>query len=149
MHLLGLRTLGLAAMAAMALALGASAHHDRDRYYEISDNTYLDRNDPVCAVQQLDVEVRCASQSNWTEIGDTPLPLRCGENDDGIYYRDTRDWDFTWRLDWSCDADPPGAQTAQDVNRYISRVSITGTLECVYATPRLGAQADCEYDLHN
>ena len=148
MHQFALRAFYLAAMAAIVLAIGASAHHDRNRYYEIRDNTWLDRNDPVCRLQELDVEVRCASASNWTEIGDTPLQLRCDEDDDGIYYRDTRDWDFNWRYGWSCDADPPGPRTAQDVNRYVAQVTVNGTLDCRDATPRLSAQAACEYDFH-
>lgn len=153
MHLLTLRTLHrttyMTAMAAVMLAIGASAHHDRSRYYEVSDNTRLDRTDPVCAAQELDIEVKCSAATIWTEIGASALRLTCDETDNGLDYRDTRDTDFMWRVDWACEADPPGADSAEDVNRYISHVEITGTLECVYATPRLGAQANCEYDLHD
>ena len=148
MHLLAPRTLYMAAMAAVMLAVGASAYHDRNRYYEIRDNTSIDRTNPVCAVQQLDVEVKCSSGSTWTVIGESPLHVTCGETDNGLEYRDTRDTDFTWRVDWVCDVDPPGAYTADDVSRYITQVTITGGLECVYATPRLAAQTECEYDIH-
>ena len=149
MHLLTLRPLYMAAMVTLMLATGASAYHDRNRYYEVHDRTTLDRTDPVCAVQELDVEVKCSSASTWTEVGDSGLHLSCDETDDGLDYRDTRDWDFDWRIDWECDADPPGPNTAKDVSRYRSRVTVTGTLECVYATPTLAAQAECEYDFHD
>ena len=130
-------------MVAVVLAIGASAHHDDNRYYEVSDNT----SDALCGTSGIAIQAKCSSASTWTDVGESVLRLTCGANDN-LDYRD-QGWPLDHRVLWSCDADPPGIYGPEDVNKYMAEVTITGSFDGEFCVPQIAAQSECMWDIHH